>query len=82
MRATPPSKIKDFAHLPLHRGGFPLRRGWAKRKLFGTTGTAGGFLYTKKAVYRTVHRFFADERCSPLHILFEASAEIEDQCAV
>ena len=23
MRTTPPSKIKDFAHLPLHRGGFP-----------------------------------------------------------
>ena len=46
MRTTPPSKIKDFAHLPLHRGGFPLRRDWAKLKLFGTTGAAGGFLDT------------------------------------
>ena len=24
---TPPSKIKDFAHLPLHRGGFCRLRG-------------------------------------------------------
>ena len=28
MRTTPPSKIEDFAHLPLHRGGFPLRYCW------------------------------------------------------
>ena len=48
MRATLPGKIKDFAHLPLHRGGFPLRRDWVKLKLFGTTGTAGGFLYANE----------------------------------
>jgi len=34
MRTTPPSKIKDFTHLPLHRGGLPLRRNWDKVKAF------------------------------------------------
>ena len=39
MRTTPPSKIKDFAHLPLHRGGF---RADDIRPYEGIVGVVGG----------------------------------------
>ena len=54
MRTTPPGKIKDFAHLPLHRGGFLLRRDWA----FGTT-SRWWFSLSKKNRNRDRLRFFA-----------------------
>ena len=36
-KASPPSKIKDFAHLPLHRGGFSSvqkRTDWLSQSVF------------------------------------------------
>ena len=44
LQPTPQPRICSAA--PLTQGSLPLRRDWVKLKLFGTTGTAGGFRYT------------------------------------
>ena len=54
---TPPSRLNAVTP-PLTQGRLPLRRDWAKRKHFGTTGTADSFLYTmKKRVFIRIPSF-------------------------